>query len=467
MDSTVTLTIVNGPLQGQSYPFSTRTICWVGRQDNCTIRFPDVPEYDKISRLHCLIDIDPPKISIRDFNSTQGTFVDMRLIGRRASGQVASTSIDPNLKPTEENLHSGNIISLGDIHIKVSISGDQPDYNTPAIPKPAKGVRLLADRAITLLKNLWEAPDSSPTGATKRKDSVIGGYKILQKLGEGGYGEVFLAENDQGQQIALKVMLAEVAATHTRVKMFEREIDNAKALKHPHIVRLLDNGFDPQGNCLYYAMEYCVGGNLSTFMDKMGGALSPDLVKPLILQILNGLDYTHKAEIPFVRLADGTFEKGHGLVHRDLKPSNIMLAKTNLGQVAKIGDFGLSKAFDMSGLSGHTVSGDGFRGTSQFMCRKQILEFQDVQPEVDVWAAAACLYYMLTNEYPRNFRSGEGWEVVLDRPVIPILDRNPDLPLPLATVIDRALAEDSNNREALHYQSAQALKADLLQSWIS
>jgi eukaryotic-like serine/threonine-protein kinase len=101
------------------------------------------------------------------------------------------------------------------------------------------------------------------------------------------------------------------------------------------------------------------------------------------------------------------------------------------------------------------------------MCRKQILEFQDVQPEVDVWAAAACLYYMLTNEYPRNFRSGEGWEVVLDRPVIPILDRNPDLPLPLATVIDRALAEDSNNREALHYQSAQALKADLLQSWIS
>jgi eukaryotic-like serine/threonine-protein kinase len=56
-------------------------------------------------------------------------------------------------------------------------------------------------------------------------------------------------------------------------------------------------------------MEYCVGGNLSTFMDKMGGALSPDLVKPLILQILNGLDYTHKAEIPFVRLADGTFER--------------------------------------------------------------------------------------------------------------------------------------------------------------
>jgi eukaryotic-like serine/threonine-protein kinase len=66
------------------------------------------------------------------------------------------------------------------------------------------------------------------------------------------------------------------------------------------------------------------------------------------------------------RLADRSFGKGVELVHRDLKPKNIMIANTKLGQVAKIGDFGLSKAFDLAGLSGHTMGGDGFRGTADF-----------------------------------------------------------------------------------------------------
>lgn len=255
-------------------------------------------------------------------------------------------------------------------------------------------------------------------------------------------------------------MLAEVVATPAKVKMFEREIDNAKALNHPNVVRLVDNGFDSDNNCLYYAMEYCAGENLSLFMQKMGGILPLDLAKRIIFQILDGLEYTHNAEIPYVRLADGTFGKGKGLVHRDLKPSNIMLATSTLGQVAKVGDFGLAKAFDFAGLSGQTMSGDGFRGKPHFMCRKQVLEFQRVQPEVDIWAAA-CLYYMLTAKYPRKINSGEGWEVLLERNVIPILDRNPDIPASLATVIDRALSEDSKNKEAIQYQRVCDFKADL------
>jgi eukaryotic-like serine/threonine-protein kinase len=138
-----------------------------------------------------------------------------------------------------------------------------------------------------------------------------------------------------------------------------------------------------------------------------------------------------------------------------------MISNTNLGQIAKIGDFGLSKAFDLAGLSGHTMSGDGFRGTPHFMCRKQVLEFQQAKPEVDIWAAAACLYYMLTSQCTRKFSKGEGWEVLLDRDVIPIRDRNSDIPAPLAIVIDRALHEGSKQSTTLHYQRVQDLKADL------
>jgi hypothetical protein len=466
MNSQVILTIIDGPLQGQAYTFNSRTLCWVGRQSGCHIQFPDTPAYDKISRIHCLIDIDPPKISVRDFNSKQGTYVDGKLISKRESGQAAPQGMNADIKPIEKNLYSGNIIGLGGVHIKVNIIGEQPDYTPPPIAKPPGVMRAIADRAIALIKNWLKIPDNNPDGSA-RVGHAIGNYKIVSKIGQGGYGEVYLAENPQGQQIALKLMLAEVAATPAKVKMFEREIDNAKALNHPNVVRLLDHGFDPQANCLYYGMEYCGRDNLYTFMQKMGGILPLNLAQSLILQILDGLEYTHNAEIPYVRLADGSFGKGYGLVHRDLKPTNIMLANTNRGQIAKIGDFGLSKAFDFAGLSGHSLSGDGFRGSPDFMCRKQVLDFQKSQPEVDIWAAAACLYYMLTNSNPRNVKPKEGWEVLLQRNVIPIRDRNPNIPPSLANVIDRALQEDTNNKSTLYYQRVRDFKTDLNQAFKS
>jgi eukaryotic-like serine/threonine-protein kinase len=110
------------------------------------------------------------------------------------------------------------------------------------------------------------------------------------------------------------------------------------------------------------------------------------------------------------------------------------------------------------------MSGDGFRGTAEFMCRKQVLEFQQAKPEVDVWAAAACLYYMLTGKAPRDVRKGEGWEVLLERDTIPILKRNPDLPTHLAEVIDRALHEEGPSAN-LYYQRVQDFKVDLSQAF--
>jgi pSer/pThr/pTyr-binding forkhead associated (FHA) protein len=115
MNSQVILTIIDGPLQGQAYTFNSRTLCWVGRQSGCQIQFPDIPAYDKISRIHCLIDIDPPKISVRDFNSKQGTYVDGKLISKRESGQAAPQGMNADIKPIEKNLYSGNIIGLGGV----------------------------------------------------------------------------------------------------------------------------------------------------------------------------------------------------------------------------------------------------------------------------------------------------------------------------------------------------------------
>jgi eukaryotic-like serine/threonine-protein kinase len=165
-------------------------------------------------------------------------------------------------------------------------------------------MRIVADKAIAFIKNWLEIPDRTP--ASQREKQAIGGYKIVREIGAGGYGQVFLAENAKGKQLAIKVMLAEAVATPAKVKMFEREIDNAKALNHPNVVRLTDNGFDPANNCLFYAMEYCTGDNLSKFIHSRGGILDLPLAKRIIFQILDGLEYTHNAEIPYVRLADGS-----------------------------------------------------------------------------------------------------------------------------------------------------------------
>ncbi len=249
-------------------------------------------------------------------NSKYGTFVDTVLIGRRESGQAAPQNTNAAVKPNEHNLYSGNIIKIGNVHIQVKISGEQPDYTPPQVAQSPSKIKVVADKAIEWLKIWLEIP----TSIKEDQKSAIGGYKIVKKLGEGGYGQVFLAENALGKQIAIKAMLAEVAATPAKVKMFEREIDNAKALNHPNVVRLTDNGFDASNNCLFYGMEYCAGDNLAVFVEKMGGILNLDLTKRLIFQILDGLEYTHTAEIPFVRLADHSFGKGVGLVHRDRNP---------------------------------------------------------------------------------------------------------------------------------------------------
>jgi serine/threonine protein kinase len=169
------------------------------------------------------------------------------------------------------------------------------------------------------------------------------------------------------------------------------------------------------------------------------------------------LSYTRNAEIPYVKLGDGNLGKGKGLVHRDLKPGNIFLTYQDGKITAKIGDYGLSKAFDLAGLSGQTRT--GFRvGTPVFIPRQQVLDFKYAKPEVDVWAAAASLYYMLTGYYPRDFTGNDIFLAVLRNKPVPIRDRNTNIPHKLAKVIDLSLIEEPE----IHFKTAKAFKQALL-----
>ncbi|HBK64802.1 MAG TPA: serine/threonine protein kinase, partial [Cyanobacteria bacterium UBA11166] len=278
-----------------------------------------------------------------------------------------------------------------------------------------------------------------------------------RKLGVGGCGEVYLALNQETNDwVAIKVMLPETAASESGVKRFLREMANTKALNHPNVVRLRDYGYCDES--FFFTLDYCEGGNVVDLMAKRGGRLEVDEAIGIILQVLDGLDYAHHAEIPYVRQADGTIARGRGLVHRDIKPHNIFLTKVNGATIAKVGDYGLAKAFDQAGLSGQSLSGRDFAGTLEFMSRQQLLDYKYVQPEVDVWATAASLYCMLTGCCPRNFDEKEPFLAVLQTDPIPIRQRNPEIPEVLVKVIDLALVDKPD----IYFKSAREFRDALV-----
>jgi serine/threonine protein kinase len=189
-----------------------------------------------------------------------------------------------------------------------------------------------------------------------------------------------------------------------------------------------------------------------------GGTIPTNQAISIILQVLDALDYAHQVEVPRVQLKDGKVGRGCGLVHRDLKPSNIFLSRSGGSVTAKVGDYGLAKAFDLAGLSGHTCTG-AVAGTAQFMPRQQVLEFRESKPEVDVWAAAASLYCMLTGCSPRDFPKGpDPWAIVLETQAVPICQRNSAIPSRLAQVIDEALVDKPEIRIKTARDLKRALK---------
>ncbi|MEH2194039.1 MAG: protein kinase [Nostoc sp.] len=451
MPDKIILTVIQGQLLGQQYIFDYRTSCIIGRSPDCNPQLPDDENHWGISRYHCLLDINPPNIRVRDFGSKNGTYINGKNIGQRQPYQTVEEAA--NLQFPEYDLQTGDEINLGHTVFKVSIEAYQEEKNpsnlipnnVPVNDNPVQQPYFL--EIITHFLKLAEDGD--------RNFKAISGYNLVKLLSSSEFGEVYLAQHNQsGKFIALKVMLPAVAANEFAVQMFLRETENTKALQHPHVVQLMDCGYSEI--IFFFTMEYCEGGTVWDFMQQLGGRLSIEIAVPIILQILDGLQYAHNVEIPYVKLADGKFGKGKGIVHRDLKPSNIFLTNIDGKLVAKIGDYGLSKAFDLAGLSGQTLTGTQ-AGTPVFMPRQQVLNFKYAQPEVDIWAVAACLYNMLTGSFPRDF-TGDPFLAVLQNEPIPIRERDATIKQPLAQVIDLALVD----KPEIHFKSAAEFKQALL-----
>ena len=504
MPSSITLRVSQGPLIGREFVFDDTATCIVGRASDCSPRLPSDEAHKTISRHHCLFDINPPDIRIRDFGSLNGTWLNGKKIGQRQKGsspkEAASLSfpqydlkdgdevrvgdtvlrvevfVPARCAECSEEIHEGDNILAGptsDVYqcescrIKLALAQrhDLPKRKARVCSKCGRNVEgeMGANRigdyvcsecqknAIQILNGLLKKAK-----AGTRDLEAIHGYSIEYELGRGGMGLVWLARHEvSGERVALKVMLPQVAADKQAKQSFLREVENTKALKHRNIVEFRESGCS--GGTFFFTLEYCDKGSLNQLLKNRGGKISVKEAVHIICDVLDGLEYAHRATIPNVKLKDGTYAEGHGLTHRDLSPQNILLTEVRGVLTAKVADFGLSRAFDLAGLSGFTRTGTA-AGKPWFLPRQQVTGYKNAGPEVDVWAAAACLYNMLTGKYPRNFPDGKDvWQVVLDTEAVAIRQRDANVPLRLAKIIDEALID----RPVIPFKSALALKEAL------
>jgi serine/threonine-protein kinase len=492
----VILEFTSGQLQGQKRSFMEPATLLFGRDKGCDPRFPG-REHPRISHHHALVEINPPHACVRDLGSRNGTFVNGELVGKRPPG----TGPGKQHASAERDLVDGAVVFLArerDVAFRVHVvvparctgcGAGIADERKPACAQPTggylcqscrhraeaeavvkpcawcqrevrterganrPGLFICADCRNNLKDMMGELLGQAQAGNSDLR--VLRGYDILEELAAGGMGAVYLARHQRtGEAAAIKLLLPKVAADEEAVALFQREIRNTMTLNHRHVVRLLDHGF--ARGAFFMVLEYCDGGTVEDLRVQRGGVLPVDEAVEIALQALEGLEYCHTADIPFVRQKGGGYGPGRGVVHRDVKPANLFLTGWGSGRVVRVGDFGLAKAFAESGLSGGTRTGD-VGGTYEFMCRQQVAAYRDAGPEVDVWSLAATLYYLLTGCTPRDFGDGDRCLAVLEVDPTPIRKRRSDLPSRLAEVIDAALKEEP----AMTFKTAGAFKRAL------
>jgi eukaryotic-like serine/threonine-protein kinase len=456
MSGTVSLSVVEGPSKGKRIDFTERMVAIAGRAEDCQPRIEEGAR-KLVSRHHCLFDVNPPDVRVRDFGSLNGTYVNDVSIGKRNKGTMPEAVA--RLSLPEQDLRDGDVVKLGDTVLRVNIVKPlefawEPSTRQCAhcggIVEAGEGrggeaicedCRAAPDCLLDALLNRAAAGDQTLTG--------IADYEHVRELGCSGQGRVYLVRHRMtGQLEALKLLLPKVSVEHTIRVGFLREIANIQALQHQNVAGLRQ--FGCAGAVFYYTTEFCTAGSVQDLVAARGEPLSVDHAIRIVLQALDGLAYAHNVVLGL---------DARGLVHRDIKPANILLTGNGENQVAKLGDFGVAKAFDRAGLSGQSMTGEA-AGTFGFMGRKQLINYKYAKPDVDIWSMAASLYWMMTERLPRQVTAGaDPILAVLNESAVPIRVRNPEIPTRLAEVIDATLVEKPASRINTASAFSEALRS--------
>ena len=269
----------------------------------------------------------------------------------------------------------------------------------------------------------------------------FGRYQLLGLLGRGGMGSVYEAEQlNLRRRVALKVLDPALTRQPDFVQRFHREVETIAHLEHPNILPVYDSGEDDDG-MLYLVMLLVRGGTLKDRLHLEPPPWPARQVLKLAQQVLAALDAAHQ----------------QGIIHRDIKPDNILLH----GERALLADFGIAKL--MQGDPGLTVVGT-FVGTPDYAAPEQVLALP-LDGRSDLYAFGVVLYELLTGRVP--YRADTPMGVALQHVqgmLPPPWELNPNLPLPIARVLVRALAREREQRYSTGPELAEALEQAIAES---
>lgn len=418
----IRLEIVKGPHTGRSFEFSGHDTFLVGRGRQAHFQLNRDDMY--FSRSHFMIEVNPPNCRLLDLNSHNGTFVNRE-------------------KVLIADLNNGDLVRGGKTLMRVSISKEvasqiAPEVESPELPcaEPPLELEIIEEEEGS---NTWHhLKDLLPSDyeqKIRQLNQSIPGFLLIQRLGKGGMGDVWLALRESDKSIvAIKTILPQVSTSSLERERFLREAHILKSLNHPHIVQFREMG-DAYG-MLYFAMEYVPGIDAGKLIKQADQPLPISRAVSLVLQILDALEYAHAS----------------GFVHRDIKPSNLLVTRAPGEERIKVADFGLARLYQSSKISGLTMTNQ-IGGTVKFMPPEQITDYRNVTPAADQYSAAATLYHLLTGEHIFDFQENklptdlaQQFIMILHSSPIPIHQRRSDIPEQLNFILQRALAKDPKDR---------------------